>query len=97
MQLIGTHRLMDVQVPQVVANLVFTYSRKGIAPLDLPLGFLEWSSDCIPERNAKLLYQESKTRINAHSEKERRKVKFCLKEFALKDQRPNASFMSLLP
>ena len=29
MHLTGTHKFMDVQVPQVVANLIFVYSRVG--------------------------------------------------------------------
>lgn len=33
MHLIRTHRFMDAQVPLVVVNLIFTYSRKDIAPL----------------------------------------------------------------
>ena len=32
MHLIRTHRLADVQVLQVVTNLIFTYSRRDIAP-----------------------------------------------------------------
>jgi len=32
---IGTHRLVDVQVPLVVANLIFTYSGRDVASLIL--------------------------------------------------------------
>lgn len=32
MDFIGTQRLMDVQDPQVVTNLISTYSRKNIVP-----------------------------------------------------------------
>jgi len=32
MHLIGTNRLMDVQLPQVVMNVIVTYSRRDIAP-----------------------------------------------------------------
>jgi len=31
MHLIGTHRLVDVQVPQVITNLIFTYSGRDVA------------------------------------------------------------------
>ena len=34
MHLIRSNRLMHVQVPQVVMNLIFCYSGKGFAPLD---------------------------------------------------------------
>lgn len=52
----------------------------------------------IPGRKklSKSLQKKSKTHINTHTEKEK-KVRVCLKELALKDQRPNAAFMSSLP
>jgi len=34
--LIGTHRLADVEVPQTVTNLIFTYSGRGVAPPSPP-------------------------------------------------------------
>ena len=33
MHLVRSHRLLNVQVPQVVSNLVFCYSGSGFAPL----------------------------------------------------------------
>lgn len=49
------------------------------------------------KKHSKSLCKKTKTDINTHIEKERKKVKVCLKEIALKDQRPNAALMSSLP
>jgi len=39
---IRSHRLMYVQVPQVVPNLVFPYDGRGFAPLDPILQSINW-------------------------------------------------------
>jgi len=42
MYLVRCHRLIYVQVPQVVPNLVIPYSGKGFSPLDAILQSINW-------------------------------------------------------